>query len=141
MGIQTTDEARWRRDLAAAHHRAANDGVVHCAPRARPWRMRNGWTMVTQSKAKTNGLPCCAICKRSFNPFVFFRRVPMPTIRVELFEGRTPEQKRNLVAALTDAAVKTLGGSPESVDVLLFDIKPSDWSTGGVLWSEKKPGS
>ena len=48
---------------------------------------------------------------------------------------------RNLVAALTDAAVKTLGGSPESVDVLLFDIKPSDWSTGGVLWSEKKPSS
>ena len=66
---------------------------------------------------------------------------PMPTIRVELFEGRTPEQKRNLVAALTEAAVKTLGGSPESVDVLLFDIKPSDWSTGGVLWSEKKPSS
>ena len=30
----------------------------------------------------------------------------MPTIRVELFEGRTPEQKRNLVAALTEAAVK-----------------------------------
>jgi 4-oxalocrotonate tautomerase len=46
-----------------------------------------------------------------------------------------------LVAALTEAAVKTLGGSPESVDVLLFDIKPSDWSTGGVLWSEKKPSS
>jgi 4-oxalocrotonate tautomerase len=65
----------------------------------------------------------------------------MPTIRVELFEGRTPEQKRNLVAALTEAAVKTLGGSPESVDVLLFDIKPSDWSTGGVLWSEKKSSS
>ena len=65
----------------------------------------------------------------------------MPTIRVELFEGRTPEQKRNLVAALTEAAVKTLGGSPESVDVLLFDIKPPDWSTGGVLWSEKKPSS
>ena len=46
-----------------------------------------------------------------------------------------------LVAALTEAAVKTLGGSPESVDVLLFDIKPSDWSTGGVLWSEKKTSS
>ena len=28
----------------------------------------------------------------------------MPTIRVELFEGRTPEQKRNLVRALTQAA-------------------------------------
>ena len=102
--------------------------------------MRNGWSMPTQPKAKTNGLPCCVSCKRPFNPF-FLQESPLPTIRVELFEGRTPEQKRNLVAALTEAAVKTLGGSPESVDVLLFDIKPSDWSTGGVLWSEKKPSS
>jgi len=31
MGTQTTDEARWRRGLAAAHHRAANGGLVHCA--------------------------------------------------------------------------------------------------------------
>ncbi|HSI55423.1 MAG TPA: tautomerase family protein, partial [Ramlibacter sp.] len=27
----------------------------------------------------------------------------MPTIRVELLEGRTPEQKKNLVQALTQA--------------------------------------
>jgi len=62
----------------------------------------------------------------------------MPTIRVELMEGRTPEQKKNLVQALTQAVVQTLGGSAESVDVLLYDIKRSDWATGGVLWSEKK---
>jgi phenylpyruvate tautomerase PptA (4-oxalocrotonate tautomerase family) len=24
------------------------------------------------------------------------------------------------------------------VDVLLFDIRRSDWATGGELWSEKK---
>jgi 4-oxalocrotonate tautomerase len=62
----------------------------------------------------------------------------MPTIRVELMEGRTPEQKKNLVKALTQAVVDTLGSKAESVDVLLFDIKPSDWATGGVQWSEKK---
>ena len=62
----------------------------------------------------------------------------MPTIRVDLFEGRTAEQKRNFVKALTQAAVETLGSKPESVDVILFDIKPSDWATGGELWSEKK---
>jgi 4-oxalocrotonate tautomerase len=62
----------------------------------------------------------------------------MPTIRVELMEGRTPEQKKNLVQALTQAVVQTLGGSSESVDVLLYDIKRSDWATGGMLWSEKK---
>lgn len=61
----------------------------------------------------------------------------MPTIRVELFEGRTPEQKKEFVQALTEAAVKTLGTSPEAVDVLLFEIKKTDWATGGVLWSEK----
>jgi len=62
----------------------------------------------------------------------------MPTIRVELMEGRTPEQKKNLVAALTQAVVDTLGSKPESVDVLLFDVKPTDWATGGKLWSERK---
>jgi 4-oxalocrotonate tautomerase len=62
----------------------------------------------------------------------------MPTIRVELMEGRTPEQKKNLVKALTSAVVETLGSKAESVDVVLYDIKRSDWATGGELWSDKK---
>jgi 4-oxalocrotonate tautomerase len=61
----------------------------------------------------------------------------MPTIRVELFEGRTTEQKRALAKALTDATVATLGGSPEAVDILFFDIKREDWSTGGTLWADR----
>ena len=62
----------------------------------------------------------------------------MPTIRIDLFEGRTPEQKKNLVKAITQAVVDTLGGSPESVDIILYDIKRGDWATGGKLWSEPK---
>ena len=62
----------------------------------------------------------------------------MPTIRVELMEGRTPEQKKNLVRALTEAVVETLGSKPDAVDVDLYDIKRSDWATGGELWSERK---
>ena len=62
----------------------------------------------------------------------------MPTIRVELFEGRTTEQKKNLVQALTKACVETLGSKAEGVDVILYDIKKTDWATGGELWSEKK---
>jgi 4-oxalocrotonate tautomerase len=61
----------------------------------------------------------------------------MPTLRVELMEGRTPEQKKALVQALTQAVVDTLGSKPESVDILLYDIKRQDWATGGVQWSEK----
>lgn len=52
-------------------------------------------------------------------------------------EGRTPEQKKALVQALTKAVVGTLGSNPESVDILLFDIKRHDWATGGVQWSER----
>lgn len=61
----------------------------------------------------------------------------MPFIRVELFEGRTPEQKKAFVKAVTQAAVETLGTKPEAVDVVLYDIKKSEWATAGELWSEK----
>lgn len=63
----------------------------------------------------------------------------MPTIRVELFEGRTVEQKRALAAALTEATVRTLGGSADGVDVVFFDIARQDWATGGTLWSDRAP--
>lgn len=63
----------------------------------------------------------------------------MPTIRVELFEGRTVEQKRALAQALTEATVRTLGGSADSVDILFFDMARHDWATGGTLWSDRSP--
>lgn len=62
----------------------------------------------------------------------------MPTIRIELFEGRTVEQKRAAAKAITEAVVQTLGSKPESVEVLFFDIRKQDWASGGVLWSERK---
>jgi 4-oxalocrotonate tautomerase len=61
----------------------------------------------------------------------------MPTLHVELFAGRTVEQKRALAQALTEATVRTLGGSPDSVDIIFRDVERHDWSTGGVLWSDR----
>ncbi len=62
----------------------------------------------------------------------------MPTLRVELFEGRTPEQKAELAKELTAACVRVLGGSPDAVDVVFFDVARQNWATGGVLWSDKQ---
>ncbi|GGC94411.1 4-oxalocrotonate tautomerase [Undibacterium terreum] len=62
----------------------------------------------------------------------------MPTINVQMFEGRTLEQKRAFVKAITEAACTTLGSSPESVDVIITDVKKDNWATGGVLWTDKK---
>ncbi|WP_418318500.1 4-oxalocrotonate tautomerase [Piscinibacter sakaiensis] len=61
----------------------------------------------------------------------------MPTLRVELFEGRTPQQKAALAKELTEACVRVLGGKPDGVDVVFFDIAKHDWASGGTLWSEK----
>jgi 4-oxalocrotonate tautomerase len=62
----------------------------------------------------------------------------MPTVRVELFEGRTPQQKAALAKELTDACVRVLGGSADGVDVVFQDVARHDWATAGVLWSEKQ---
>jgi 4-oxalocrotonate tautomerase len=63
----------------------------------------------------------------------------MPTIRVEMFEGRTVEQKRALAQALTDATAQTLGVALDAVDVVFYDIAKQDWATGGKLWSDPPP--
>lgn len=65
----------------------------------------------------------------------------MPTIHVQLFAGRTVEQKRALAQALTDATVRTLGGSPDAVDVVFTDVQKHDWATAGQLWSDKATAS
>lgn len=63
----------------------------------------------------------------------------MPLIRVELFEGRSTEQKQALARALTEATVQTLGCKPDAVDVMLFELNRADWVTGGVPWNERAP--
>lgn len=61
----------------------------------------------------------------------------MPAIHVQLFEGRTVEQKRAFVKAVTEAAVSTLQCSPQSVEIIIEDVKKENWASGGVLWSDK----
>ena len=61
----------------------------------------------------------------------------MPTIHVQLFKGRTADQKRAAAKAITEAVVTTLGGNADTVDVVFHDIERHDWATGGVLWSDK----
>jgi 4-oxalocrotonate tautomerase len=62
----------------------------------------------------------------------------MPTYHVEMMEGRTLEQKKKLVAELTRVSVEVLAVTPESVDVIITDIKRENWATGGNLWSEPR---
>jgi 4-oxalocrotonate tautomerase len=60
----------------------------------------------------------------------------MPLIQVQLFEGRSDDVKREYAKAITEAAVKIMGCSATSVDVIYHDVKKSDWATAGKLWSD-----
>ena len=55
----------------------------------------------------------------------------MPTMHIEMFAGRTPEKKRELVEALTKETCRVLGCSPEAVDIILTDVARENWATGG----------
>lgn len=60
----------------------------------------------------------------------------MPTFHIELFEGRTPAKKRELVEALTRETCRVLECDPTAVDIIITDVKRENWATGGKLWSE-----
>ena len=60
----------------------------------------------------------------------------MPMIRLEMFPGRTPEQKRDFVREVTRLAAETLKCKPENVDVVITEIPKSHWAKGGVLPEE-----
>ena len=62
----------------------------------------------------------------------------MPAIRIDLFEGRSPEVKKQLIEAITLAVVDTLKCSPDAVDIILNEVPKAHWATGGKLWSEPR---
>lgn len=60
----------------------------------------------------------------------------MPVIIVEMWEGRTVEQKKQLAADITSSFVK-IGTPPEVVQIVFKDNPKHNWAVGGKLASEK----
>jgi 4-oxalocrotonate tautomerase len=61
----------------------------------------------------------------------------MPIITVDMWAGRSVEQKRILVKELTEAYVRAMEASPNSVQVVLRDVPKSNWAVGGELYSDR----
>jgi len=55
----------------------------------------------------------------------------MPIIDITLLEGRSNEQKKALLRAVTDATVQALDARPESVRVMLRELHPSHFAVAG----------
>ncbi len=62
----------------------------------------------------------------------------MPVVTVQLWEGRTLDQKRALVKAITEAMVEHAGAKPDGLHVILQEIPRENWGRGGVLGVDRK---
>lgn len=63
----------------------------------------------------------------------------MPVIKIDMFKGRSVEQKRELAKVLTEGYVQVCGGKPQSVWIVFEDVDKSNWSLGGELASDLYP--
>ncbi len=55
----------------------------------------------------------------------------MPILNIALIEGRSDEQKEDLIKKVTDACVSALDVKPETVRILLTDISAQHFGVAG----------
>jgi 4-oxalocrotonate tautomerase len=64
--------------------------------------------------------------------------MPVPVVIVEMWEGRTPEQKEKLIQGIT-RAFEELGVKSERLNIIIHDIPRSNWGIGGKQASKMTP--
>jgi 4-oxalocrotonate tautomerase len=57
----------------------------------------------------------------------------VPVVTIEWYEGRSPEQKREIAEKLTDLLVEVAGTTPEDVWIRFVDSPKSEWAIGGKI--------
>jgi 4-oxalocrotonate tautomerase len=62
----------------------------------------------------------------------------MPLIEVTLVEGRSPEQLRALISALTRGACESLDAPPGNVRVVVREVPDTHWAAGDVTIAERR---
>ena len=60
----------------------------------------------------------------------------MPIVQIDMLEGRTVEQKRELVRKVTAAICETASCSPEEVKIVIRDMSKDNYGDGGKLRSD-----
>ncbi|MBA1435058.1 2-hydroxymuconate tautomerase [Bombilactobacillus bombi] len=60
----------------------------------------------------------------------------MPLVHIELIEGRSPEQLKQMVEDVTTAISKNTGAPKEHIHVVLSEMQKNHYAVGGVLKSD-----
>ena len=62
----------------------------------------------------------------------------MPLIEIHLLKGRTAEQKKKLLASVTDAVVESIDAPLQSIRVWIHEMTEDDYMVAGHMASERK---
>jgi len=62
----------------------------------------------------------------------------MPVVQVNIKEGRTLDQKREIAARMTDVLVEVCDASRERVHIIINEVEEDNWGRGGQLLSDIK---
>ncbi len=62
----------------------------------------------------------------------------MPVVQVDMWEGRTDEQKEKLIKGITRAS-EEIGVKPEYLTVIIHDVPKSNWGMLGQQASKISP--
>ena len=65
----------------------------------------------------------------------------MAVVTVEMLEGRSLQQKQQLVAAITEAMVEIAHARPATLHVVIRDVPQANWGLAGILISEQGTGT
>jgi 4-oxalocrotonate tautomerase len=62
----------------------------------------------------------------------------MPLIEIHLLKGRTAEQKKKLLASVTEAVVESIDAPLQSIRVWIHEMTEDDYMVAGHMASERK---
>lgn len=63
----------------------------------------------------------------------------MPFVQVTMLEGRSVEQKHDLIRRVTAAVTEALGGDPQRIRVAIYEVSTDEWGIGGEPVSVLRP--
>jgi 4-oxalocrotonate tautomerase len=60
----------------------------------------------------------------------------MPVIQITMSQGRSLEQKRELVEVLTKETARIMKTQEEKVRILIYEVSKENWGNAGVLGTD-----
>ena len=60
----------------------------------------------------------------------------MPVIQITMSQGRSVEQKRELIKVLTKETARIMKAQDEKIRILIYEVSKENWGNAGVLGTD-----